>query len=105
LTFIGQPTPVPQLFYGGYLQGAWRSIWQYRDYALTPFTRYEWVNTAAAYASVPQGLGVPATPTEQIWTIGANFFVTPGIVFKADYQQFRIESSRNAFQLGFGLNF
>jgi len=105
LTFIGQPTPVPQLFYGGYVQGAWRNIWQYNDYALTPFTRYEWVNTAAAYASVPQGLGVPATPTEQIWTVGANFFVTPSIVFKADYQQFRIDSSRNAWQLGFGLNF
>jgi hypothetical protein len=59
LTFIGQPTPVPQLFYGGYVQGAWRNIWQYNDYALTPFTRYEWVNTAAAYASVPQGLGYP----------------------------------------------
>ncbi len=105
LSFIGQPTPVPQLFYGAYLQGAWRNIWQYKDYALTPFTRYEWVNTAAAYASVPQGLGVAPTPTEQIWTIGANFFVTPSIVFKADYQQFKIDSSRNAFQLGFGLNF
>ncbi len=105
LTFIGQPTPVPQLFYGGYVQGAWRDVWQYKDYSLTPFTRYEWVNTAAAYASVPQGLGVPTTPTEQIWTIGANFFITPSIVFKADYQQFRIDSSRNSFQVGFGLNF
>jgi hypothetical protein len=105
LTFIGQPTPVPQLFYGGYLQGAWRNLWQYRDYSLTAFTRYEWVNTAAAYASVPQGLAVPPTPTEQIWTIGANFFVTPSIVFKADYQQFRIDSSRNSWQVGFGLNF
>ena len=105
LTFIGQPTPVPQLFYGGYVQGAWRNAWQYKDYALTPFTRYEWVNTAAAYASVPQGLGVPPVPTEQIWTIGADFYITPSIVFKADYQQFRIDSSRNSFQLGFGLNF
>jgi uncharacterized coiled-coil protein SlyX len=105
LTFIGQPTPVPQLFFGGYVQGAWRNLWTYNDYALTAFTRYEWVNTAAAYASVPQGLGVAPTPTEQIWTIGANFFVTPNIVFKADYQQFRIDSSRNSWQLGFGLNF
>jgi hypothetical protein len=105
LTFIGQPTPVPQLFYGGYVQGAWRNAWTYNDYALMPFTRYEWVNTAAAYASVPLGLGVAPTPTEQVWTIGADFYVTPGIVFKADYQQFRIDSTRNSFQLGFGLNF
>jgi Phosphate-selective porin O and P len=105
LTFIGQPTPVPQLFYGGYIQAAWRSAWTYNDYALTPFTRYEWVNTAASYASVPQGLGVPTTPTEQVWTIGADFYITPDIVFKADYQQFRFDSSRNSFQVGFGLNF
>ena len=105
LTFIGQPTLVPQLFYGGYLQAAWKNVWSYKDYSLTPFTRYEWVNTAAAYASVPQGPGVDPSRTEQIWTIGANLFVTPNIVFKADYQQFRIDSSRNAFQLGFGLNF
>jgi hypothetical protein len=105
LTFIGQPTPVPQLFYGGYVQAAWRNAWSYKDYALTPFTRYEWVNTAASYAPVPQGLGVPTTPTEGIWTIGANFFVTPSIVFKADYQQFKVDSSRNSYQLGFGLNF
>jgi hypothetical protein len=105
LTFIGQPTPVPQSFYGGYIQGAWRRAWTYKDYALTPFTRYEWVNTAASYASVPQGLGVPTGPTQEIWTIGADFYVTPSIVFKADYQQFRNNSPQNAFQLGFGLNF
>ncbi len=105
LTFIGQPTPVPQLFFGGYVQAAWRNAWRYEDYALTPFTRYEWVNTAASYATVPEGLGVATSPTEQIWTIGADFNVTPSIVFKADYQQFRFDSSRNAFQLGFGLTF
>jgi len=105
LTFIGQPTPVPQLFFGGYLQAAWRNAVTWYDYALTPWTRYEWVNTAASFATVPEGLGVPTTPTQQIWTIGADFFVTPSIVFKADYQQFRFDSARNAFQLGFGLNF
>jgi cell division septum initiation protein DivIVA len=105
LTFIGLPTPVPELFFGGYVQAAWRNLWSYNDYSFTPFTRYEWVNTAASYAPVPQGLGVPTTPTEQIWTIGANFSVTPSIVFKADYQQFKIDTQRNSVQLGFGLNF
>ena len=105
LTFIGQPTPVPQAFWGSYVQAAWRNAWSYQDYALAPFTRYEWVNTAASYAPVPQGLGVPTAPTEGVWTIGANFFVTPNIVFKADYQQFKADSSRDSFQLGLGLNF
>jgi hypothetical protein len=105
LTFVGQPTPVPELFYGGYVQAAWRNAWSYMDYSFTPFTRYEWVNTAASYAPVPQGLGVATTPTEQVWTIGGDFYITPSIVFKADYQQFKIDSSRNSWQLGFGLNF
>jgi len=105
LTFVGLPTPVPERFYGGYLQAAWRNAWQYQDYSLTPFARVEWVNTAAAYAPVPEGLGVATSPTERIWTLGADFFVTPSIVFKADYQQFRSDSTRDAFQLGFGLNF
>ena len=52
-----------------------------------------------------EGLGVPTAPTEGVWTIGANFFVTPNIVFKADYQQFKVDSARDSFQLGFGLNF
>jgi hypothetical protein len=105
LTFIGQPTPVPKLFYGGYVQGAWRNAWAFRDYSLTPFTRYEWVNTAAAYAPVPQGLGVATAPTEQIWTTGLDFYVSPSIVFKTDYQHYKVDSSKNAFQVGFGLNF
>jgi hypothetical protein len=105
LTFIGQPTPVPKSFYGAYVQGAWRNAWSYKDYSLAPFTRYEWVNTAASYASVPPGLGVDPTPTEQIWTIGADLFMSPNIVFKADYQTYKVDSTRNSFQLGFGLNF
>jgi hypothetical protein len=105
LTFIGHPTPVPKSFYGAYVQGAWRNAWMYKDYSLAPFTRYEWVNTAASYAPVPQGLGVDPTPTEQIWTVGADLYVSPSIVFKADYQRYKVDSTRNSFQLGFGLNF
>ena len=105
LTFIGQPTPVPKTFYGGYVQGAWRNAWTYQDYSLAPFTRYEWVNTAASYEAVPQGLGVDPTPTEQIWTVGADLYMSPNIVFKADYQRYKDDSARNSWQLGFGLNF
>jgi hypothetical protein len=105
LTFIGQPTPVPKTFFGGYVQAAWRNAWTYKDYSLAPFTRYEWVNTAAAYAPVPEGLGVDPTPTEQVWTLGADLFVTPSIVFKADYQHYKIDPSRDSWQLGLGLNF
>ena len=104
-TFVGQPTPVPNAFYGGYVQAAWRNAWTYEDYSLAPFTRYEWVNTAASYAPASQGLGLLPSPTEQVWTSGADLFVSPAIVFKANYQRFKVDAARNSVQLGVGLNF
>jgi len=104
LTFVGDPTPVPKSFWGAYVQGAWHA-WSWRDYSLTPFTRFEWVNTAASYAPMPEGLGLPTSPTEGIWTIGANFNVGPNIVLKADYQKFKVDPTRDRFDLGVGYSF
>jgi hypothetical protein len=104
LTFVGDPTPVPKTFWGGYVQGAWHA-WSKGEYALTPFARYERVNTAASYAPMPEGLGVPPSPTEAVWTIGANFNLGPNVVFKTDYQKFKIDSSRDRFDLGMGYAF
>jgi cell division protein FtsB len=104
LTFVGDPTPVPKSFWGAYVQGAWHA-WSKADYSLVPFTRYEWFNTAAAYEPVPQGLGVAPSPTEGVWTIGANFNVGPNIVLKADYQKFKVDTARDRFDLGFGYSF
>jgi hypothetical protein len=104
LTFVGDPTPVPKSFWGAYVQGAWHA-WQRGDYSLSPFFRYAWVNTAASYAPMPEGLGVPPSPTEGIFTIGANFYVTPNVVFKADYQNFNVDTMRDRFDLGVGYSF
>ena len=104
LTFVGDPTPVPKAFWGAHVQGAWHA-WSKGDYALTPFARYERFNTAASYAPVPEGLGVPPSPTEAVWTIGANFNLGPNVVFKTDYQKFKVDSSRDRFDLGMGYLF
>ena len=104
LTFVGDPTPVPKSFWGAYIQGAWHA-WSYRDYSLTPFTRYEWVNTAASYAPMPPGFGIPASPTEQIWTIGANFNIGPNVVLKADFQKFKVDTAQDRVDLGLGYSF
>jgi hypothetical protein len=104
LTFVGDPTPVPESFWGAYVQGAWHA-WAYKDYSLTPFARYEWVNTAASYEPMPEGLGVPPSPTERVGTIGLNFNIGPNVVLKADYQKFHVDSSRDRFDLGFGYSF
>lgn len=108
LSFIGQPTPVPKSFWGGYVQGAWR-VWEHGDSSLSPFVRYEAFNTAASYAAVPLGLGVPTAQTERVWTVGLNYYLTPSVVFKADYQHFNITDEvlgyGNRFDLGVGYQF
>ena len=103
-TIVGNPTLVPQAFYGWYLQGAWYA-WQQGDYQLAPFVRYERINTGWKYAELAQGLTPDPLPTETVTTFGASFFVTSNIVFKADYQWFRQDKDADRFQLGLGLNF
>lgn len=103
-TFAGQPTPVPSLFDGWYLQAAYQ-LWKSNDYSLTPFVRFERFNTAKAYAPMPAGLGLAVLPDEKVTTIGASFKVGEGVVLKADYQKFREDSSRDRYNLGVGYSF
>ncbi|MBS0582015.1 MAG: hypothetical protein JSS42_02820 [Proteobacteria bacterium] len=109
LQFLGQPTPVPKSFWGGYVQGAWRALEWGSNSSLAPFLRYEMFNTGAAYAAQPQGLGTPALPTQRVWTLGANYYLNPSVVFKIDYQKFRYEDLvlgyGNRFDLGLGYQF
>jgi phosphate-selective porin len=100
LTFLGNPYPIPKSFWGGYVQGAWRA-WQQNDSSLAPFVRYEEFNTAASYAAAPLGLGVPNGPTEKVWTVGLNYYMTSQVVFKVDYQHFNIADEL----LGYGTRF
>ncbi|WP_211443310.1 phosphonate C-P lyase system protein PhnG [Collimonas humicola] len=103
-TFAGQPTPVPSSFYGWYTQAAYQ-LWKNSDYALTPFVRYERFNTANGYAAMPAGLAVATGPNEGVWTTGLNFNVGEGVVLKADYQKFKVDTARDRFNLGLGYAF
>ena len=94
---------MPERFWGGYVQGAWK-IWQRDEAAFAPFLRYELVNTAASYAPMPQGLGVPAADTQRVITFGANWWLTSQIVFKADVQKFRLGDD-DRLDLGMGYMF
>jgi hypothetical protein len=104
LTFAGNPTPVPSSFRGWYAQAAYR-LWKSGDYALSPFVRYERFNTAVAYASTSEGLGVAPGPDERVATIGANLRIGEGVVLKADYQKFKEDRSRDRVDLGVGFSF
>lgn len=104
LTFAGMPTPVPEEFFGWYTQAAYK-VWQNGSYSLTPFARYERINTAAAYAAEPLGFGLESAKTETITTLGGSFNLNPNVVFKLDYQDFAENSSQNRLNLGLGLAF
>jgi hypothetical protein len=97
--FIGSPTLIPKSFDGWYAQAAYQ-LWVHNDYVLTPFVRYEEFNTGRAFADLGQGLTPDAMETEKVWTVGANFMVSPGVVLKADYQHFRPKDNPNQPDLG-----
>jgi hypothetical protein len=103
-TVVGSPTLIPQDFYGWYAQAAWYA-WQKGEYQFAPFVSYQRFNTGWKYATLAEGLTPDALPTEGVTTFGASFFVTPNIVFKADYQWFQTNRDADRFQLGIGLNF
>ncbi len=108
ISFIGNPYPVPKTFWGGYVQAAMRA-WESGEQSLAPFVRYEEFNTASSFEPVPLGLGVPSWPTEKVWTVGVNYYLTPQVVFKADYQHFNITDELlgygTRFDLGVGYQF
>jgi len=85
LTYIGNPTLVPERFWGGYGQVAYRG-WSIRSLQFEPFARYEMVNTGAGYANIGQGLTPKPLETEKVSTLGASLYLNPNVVFKLDYQ-------------------
>jgi hypothetical protein len=100
------PTLVPHLFYGGYVQAAYKA-YQSGDYTFTPFARYEILNTAAGFGSLPVSAGGVKQPDEKILTMGASLFIGEGIVLKADYRDYRqhkLPDTEEHFTLGNSLN-
>jgi len=101
---VGMTTLVPASFYGWYGQAAYR-LWSDAEYSLAPFIRFEELNTAKSFADLGTGLTPPAARTERVVTVGANFYVGSGVVFKADYQRFHVQRDADRFDLGFGWSF
>jgi hypothetical protein len=115
----GSPNPIPSQFYGYYLQGAY-TVWEQNEYRLAPFVRWERYDMGSRYEGtsgpvIPTGL-VPLSANpgdygywpinrDRVWTVGANFYTTPHVVFKADYQWFELNSDFSRFDLGLGLAF
>jgi len=103
-TLVGNPTLIPKSFDGSYVQAAYK-VWQRGDYALSPFVRVEQFNTAKRFADIGTGLTPSAARNERVTTVGANFQLTPGVVVKADYQRFQVNTDANRLDLGLGWSF
>ncbi len=104
LANAGQPAPVPSSFYGWYGQAAFH-LWKTNEYQLTPFIRYEAFNTAHRYDGQVTGLAATPQETEKVTTAGVNFNIGEGVVLKADYQKFKLDTGRDRFNLGLGYSF
>lgn len=104
LPLVGGATLIPKSFYGGYVQAAYK-LWHSGDYQLSPFVRYERFNTASSYAYLGPGITPDASKAESVATVGANLWVTPTIVLKADYQRFKVNTQANRVNLGLGWSF
>jgi hypothetical protein len=111
----GATNPLPAEFLGYYLQGAY-TVWEDGGYRLAPFARWEHYDMGAAYAGIASGIAtVPGglaadgrpwpQPRDRVWSVGANFYVTPHVVFKADYQSFDVNKDLTRFDVGMGLAF
>jgi hypothetical protein len=70
---------------------------------------HEYQGIAPGFTTTPAGLaadGLPwPDPNDRVWTFGANFYLDPHIVLKADYQVFEVNKDFSRFDLGLGLAF
>ncbi len=101
---VGSASLIPASFDGGYLQAGY-AVWQQGRYKLTPFARWERVNTARSYADLGPGLTPAARPGQRVATLGANFDLAPGIVLKADVQRVQHNPDADRSSVGLGWSF
>lgn len=91
---------VPAAFYGWYGQAAYQ-LWASGDMSVTPFLRYERLNTQS---SMPAGFAADPLNDEHIVTAGLSFRPHPQVVLKTDYQKYR-HGEKDRLNLGAGWQF
>jgi hypothetical protein len=103
-TLVGNPTLVPEQFFGWYLQAAWRGL-AATGWPVAPFLRYERFNTASRYADIGAGLTPGVRPDRKAVTGGLQWKFAPGVVLKADYVDFAGGRAGDRLDLGLGYEF
>jgi len=101
---VGNPTLMPESFFGWYVQGAYR-LWHKDHYSFSPFVRYERLNTASSFAGIQADLTPTVLSDQQAWTVGLNLNIADGVVLKADYLSLKNSDNSDRFDLGLGYQF
>ena len=104
LALVGNPTLIPENFYGWYAQAAYVATLP-NAWTLAPFARFERVNTASSYAFIGTGLTPDPLRAEEVKTVGFNLNFAPGVVVKIDYQSFDRDSGNDRVDVGLGYQF
>ena len=100
----GNSANAPSAFYGWFVEAA-NHVWKSGDMDFAPFIRYEKYDSQA---SLPYNSVRVDSSKNNVWTVGANFWATPQVVLKADYQVYdeKDEDRGNKrFNLGMGYMF
>ena len=104
LPLVGNPTLIPSDFFGHYVEGAYRATLANR-WIVTPFLRYEALNTASKYADLGAGLTPEPLRDEKVATAGLTLAIANGVVFKFDYRDFKRDDANSGFDIGVGYQF
>ena len=94
--------PVPDQFRGWYAQAAYR-LWRQGDHSLSPFARYERVNTAIGFSGLAPGLTPDTEPDTRVMTVGVNVYLHPQVVLKVDTP--RYPNNRHLARINLGVGF
>ena len=97
-------TDVPSAFYGWFVEAAYH-VWKSGEMDFAPFIRYEQYDSQA---SLPFNSVRVDSSKNNVWTVGANFWASPQVVLKADYQVYDEKDEDRGdkrFNLGMGYMF
>ena len=97
-------TDAPSAFYGWFVEAA-NHVWKSGEMDFAPFIRYEKYDSQA---SLPFNSVRVDSSKNYVWTVGANFWATPQVVLKADYQVYDEKDEDRGdkrFNLGMGYMF
>lgn len=97
----GSNKAAPESFAGWYVEAAYHAR-QKGDHDFVPFVRWDHYNTQKEVAA---GFTIDPKNDERVATAGFTFKLHPQVVLKADYQNYRVDSTKDKWNVGIGLMF